>query len=146
MDDSIRKLWAKTRVRLWPETYWLVSLPHESLPQAVELVSRSAGRFSAIVTEQDEISLTVHEALWKAKAESIVHHSAGGPYRVITFQIDLDLSICGYFAPAAVLLAEAGIPIVPQCAFLKDHVLIREADAARAVEILNELVESCAGH
>jgi hypothetical protein len=144
MDEKIRKLWARTHIRLWPETYRLVSLRHESLSLAAEMVSRSTGRFSALVVEKDEVSLTVEETLWNSRSESVPHRTVSGPYRVITFQLDVDLGVCGYFAPAAVLLAKAQIPIIPQCAFLKDHVLVREAGAVQAMEILNALVKGCA--
>jgi hypothetical protein len=121
----------------------LASLPYKSLPQAVELVSGSAGRFAALVVERDEVSLTIEETLWNSRSASIPHRSVDGPYRVVTFLLNVDLGVCGYFLPAAERLADAGIPIVPQCAYLKDHVLIRAADAERAVEVMENLVREC---
>lgn len=145
MNESIQRLWAETKILLWPEKYRLASLPHESLPQAAELVSGSAGRFAALVVERDEVSLTIEETLWNSRSASIPHRAADGPYRVVTFQLNVDLDVSGYFLPAAERFAEAGIPIVPQCAYLKDHVLVRAADAERAVAILIRLVRECAG-
>jgi hypothetical protein len=121
-----------------------VSLPHESLIEALSIVSSAVGHFSAVVVERDEVSLTVEEELWKTHTGAIPHHSADGPYRAITLKLNVDLGISGYFAPAAERLADAGISIVPQCAFLKDHVLIRATDAERAVEIMENLVKECA--
>jgi hypothetical protein len=145
MDDNIRQLWALTKVRLWPEPYRLVSLPHESLPQAAELVSRSIGRFAALVVEPDEASLTIEETLWNSRSAFIPHRAAEGPFRVVTFQINVELDVCGYFLPAVKRLAKAGIPVVPQCAYLKDHLLVHATDAERTVEILARLVRECAG-
>jgi hypothetical protein len=150
MNDEIRVLWSRTIPALWPERYWLVSMPPSSLQGAAEAVRQSYGRFAALVVEKDEVSLTVEQSLWEFHKQKTAFVKSEGPYRVITLRLNLgrgsglDLGICGYFAPAAALLAEAGIPIVPQCAFLKDHVLVRDSDAARAMEVLNGLVKSCA--
>jgi hypothetical protein len=144
MNGTIRLLWSRTRLLLWPENYMLVSLLHQSLGEALSMVSSSAGCFSAIVVEKDEVSLTVKEELWKARAGAFPYHSADGPYRAISLCLNVDLGVSGYFAPAAERLADAGISIVPQCAYLKDHVLIRTADADRAVAIMEQLARECA--
>ena len=144
MNATIRSLWARTKILLWPESYILVSLPHESLVEALSTVSSAEGYFSAVVVERDEVSLTVEDELWKTRAGTIPHHSVDGPYRVITLQLNMDLGVSGYFAPAAERLAGACISIVPQCAFLKDHVLVRATDAERAMKIMENLVRECA--
>ena len=144
MNATIRSLWARTRILLWPESYILVSLPHESLIDVLSVVSSAAGYFSAVVVERDEVSLTVEDELWKSRAGTILHHETDGPYRAITLQLNVDLGVSGYLSPAAERLADAGISIVPQCAFLKDHVLIRATDADRAVEIMENLARECA--
>jgi len=145
MNETIKSLWARTRIEPWPGDYMLVSLPHESLIEALSMVSSAAGHFSAVVVERDEVSLTVEEGLWKARASAVPHHSADGPYRAVTLRLNVDLGVSGYFAPAADRLADAGISIVPQCAFMKDHVLIRAEDADRAVGIMEDLVRECQG-
>ena len=38
-----------------------------------------------------------------------------------------------------ILLAEAGVSIVPICAYRKDHLLVRESQLATAVQVLQEL-------
>jgi hypothetical protein len=121
----------------------LVSLPLESLAQAAAVVSGAAGRFAALVVERDEASLTVEQTLWEGCSTFLRHRAVAGPFRAITLDVNADLGTSGYFAPAAERLAEAGIPIIPQGAYLKDHVLVRAADADRAVEILEKLVREC---
>jgi len=51
--------------------------------------------------------------------------------------------VVGYLAPAAARLATAGIPIIPQCAFRTDHLLVRESDLDAAVRILGDLIAAC---
>lgn len=122
MDARIRALWARTRLHVWPERYALESLRRDAAPP-----SPPPAGFFAVVAERDEISVT--------------RPDERGPYRVITFDLDLDPDVHGYFAPAAARLAAERIPIVPQCAFRKDHVLVRAEDVDRAVKALEALIE-----
>lgn len=142
MTEEIRHLWARTRIVVWPQAYVLVSLAVDALPQAVSLIGSSAGTFAALVLEADEVSLTIDETLWhKAVAGGLHANAVAGPYRAITLRLNIDLGVSGYLLPAAERLAEAGISIVPQCGYLKDHLLIRADAADRAVEILQGLID-----
>ena len=143
MKDEIKKLWRATRLQLWPEKYWLLSLAHAELHEAAKAVSASTQYFAALVLERDEISLTLCENIWKQHVDHITCTAQAGPYRVITFDLNIELSVSGYLLPAAARLAEAGISIVPQCAFLKDHLLIKAEDAARAMRVLQQLIAEC---
>jgi len=143
MDERARALWARTRVHVWPEAFWLVSLPAGAVPDAAALVAASTGRFAALVLERDEASLTVADSLWAPSPLRARARAEAGPYRVLTFDLDLDLDVVGYLAPAAAKLAEAGVSIVPQCGFRKDHLLVREADLERAREALEGWIAAC---
>ena len=145
MAFEVRALWARTGIRRWPGRLVLVSLPHSSLAEATRLIANAAegGRarsFAGLVVEEDEVSLTIEDATWSEAAGRIAHNAVAGPYAAITLELDVDLGVCGFLLPAARLLAEAGISIVPQCGYLKDHLVIRDADADRAVAILEGLV------
>lgn len=140
MNERAREVWAATRLRPWPEQYRLVSLPPDRLAAAAALAGLAAGSFAGLVLERDEVSLAVSEELWQESPLRAHARSEAGPYRVITLDIDVDLHVTGYLAPAAVLLAEAGVPIVPICGFLKDHLLVREEDLERALAVLHDLI------
>lgn len=138
MNETARAVWAKTRLHVWPERYMLASLPLDDVEEAASLAVHSADSFVALVVERDEVSLTIREDLWR---EARLHANAvAGPFRAITLDIDIDLSVCGYLAPAAVRLGEAGVSIIPQCAFKKDHVLVHEKDLAAAVAVFEGLI------
>lgn len=143
MNERARAVWAVTRVRSWPGGCRLVSLPPELLPDAATLLARAAGGFAALLLERDEVSLVLPEAAWQASALRGRERAEAGPYRAVTLDVDVELDVTGYLAPAATLLAEAGIPIVPVCGFLKDHLLVREADLERAVAVLEGLAARC---
>jgi hypothetical protein len=135
MEHRVRKAWQATRVRVWPERYVLVGLPSDRLVVAAALVAMKGSTFAAMVAEDREISLTLEETVWRRSGLAALGHEAAGPYRVITLEAELELELCGYLAPAAARLAEAGVPLVPQCGNRTDHLLVREGDlpAARAV-------------
>jgi hypothetical protein len=143
MDPRTRRLWAQTQVRAWPETYRLVSLPLDVAAEAAALVAASGGRFAAVVLERDEVSLTVSEALWETSPLRERARADAGPYRVLTFDLDLDLDVVGFLGPAADRLATAGVSIVPQCAFHKDHLLVRAEDLGRAAAALEDWIAEC---
>ena len=143
MNDRARRLWARTRVHVWPEPCWLVSLPPDAVRDAAALVAESAGRFAALVLERDEVSLTVPHGVWAASPLRTQARAVAGPYRILTFDLDLELDVVGYLAPAAERLAAAGVSIVPQCGFLKDHLLVQEGDLQKALEVLERWIAEC---
>lgn len=146
MPPGAADLWKQTRLRIAPEPYVLASLAPSLLPEAAALIaSVTAGAggafaFAALVLERDEVSITIAADAWRASTLSMRATATAGPYRAITFDLDLDLAVIGYLAPAAVALAAAQVSIIPQCAYRKDHLLVREEDLARAVAVLESLI------
>ncbi len=145
MNATVRALWAKTRIALWPGDYLLVSLPHTALKQAALLAAAGADQFAALVVEKEGVSLTLPREAWAEASQKLHALAAAGPYRVVTLDLEIDLNVSGYLLPAAERLAQAGIAIVAQCAFRKDHLLIRSEDAEITVSILRRFAAACAG-
>jgi hypothetical protein len=140
--EAAREVWARTTLRVPDARYVLVSLPPEALAEAAALVGRCSV-FAALLLERDEVSLTVAEPTWWGSPLRARAAGEAGPYRAITLDTNVDLSVTGYMAPAAVRLAAAGVSIVPQCAYLKDHLLVRETDLDTACRVLEELIAEC---
>jgi hypothetical protein len=143
MDKTVTNLWAETHLSVWPERYWLISVAPASLSDAAAIIAASSPHFATIIMEHDEVSLTVCDEVWQERKERLPGHKIAGPYTIITFALNVDLGVCGYLLPAAERLAEAGISIMPQCAYLKDHLAIKEENAAQAVHILDKLIAEC---
>lgn len=143
MNERARAIWARTTLRVWPERYVLASLPVERAAAAADLVAAQSGAFAALVVERDEVSLTASLGAWEASALRSQARAEAGPFRAITFDIDIELDVCGYLAPAAERLAAGGISIVPQCAYLKDHLLVHERQLPEALGVLEDLIRAC---
>jgi hypothetical protein len=137
-----REIWACTRIHVWPERYVLASLPLARLADAAAFIASQPGRFAALVVERDEVSVTAVLSEWNGSALAAFARTSP-PLRAITLDIDIDLEVCGYLAPAATLLGEAGVSIVPQCAFLKDHLLVHEEKLSAAVGVLEDWIRRC---
>jgi hypothetical protein len=141
MRQEARRLWAATRVARWPGRYRIASFDHAALGWLAALVAEAEGEIAVLVVERDEVSAMLSERLWERVAGEA--RESAGPYAAITLDIPLDLGVVGYLAPAAERLAGAGVAILPVAAYLKDHLLVREEDAERAVGVLERLVEEC---
>jgi hypothetical protein len=139
-DEDIRRLLAKTEVLLHRDSFTLVSIDrmHEGRARSLLLDMRA---FSSITFDLAEVSLVVKASDWAELKEGFRDFDEEGPYRLITFDIVLDLSIVGFLAAISARLAEEGISIYALSTFLRDHILVKESDAERAVAVLRGLIE-----
>ncbi len=96
--------------------------------------------FSITYTEE-EVSVVLRSSEWEQLKRSFPRSREEGPYRLITFDIVLDLSIVGFLSVVSLALAEAGVSIYAISTYLKDHILVKKGDCMKAVEVLNRLVE-----
>jgi len=63
-------------------------------------------------------------------------------YRLITFDLELDMSLVGFMALVSNALAEAGISILPLAAFARDHLLVKSNQIESALATLRHLQTS----
>jgi hypothetical protein len=138
VNERARALWASARLHVWPERYVLASVPVARASEAVAVLARARGSFAAFVLERDECSLTVAESL-RPDLDGLAGPIAG-PYRVLTFDLSLELDVIGFMAPAAERLAAAGVSIVPLCGFRTDHLLVWDRDLDVATRTLETLI------
>ena len=141
---DIRKLIAATEMVLYPEPLMIVSVSRDEGEKARRLM-KDLVPFSSITFDVSEVSLVLKTEEWEDLKENFHEYEEEGPYRLITFDIVLDLSIVGYLAVISRVLADAGISIYALSTYLRDHVLVKESDVEKAVEVLKGLIEECKG-
>ena len=134
-----RKILAETRVKEHPDDYSIVFIEPRDEEKARTLL-RDLKPYSSVTYTGEEISVVLRSADWAKLKASFPGYKAEGPYRLITFDIVLDLSIVGFLSVVSTALAEAGVSIYALSTYLKDHILVKKGDAAKAVSILNGLV------
>ncbi len=144
MNPRSREVWASARVKVWPDPLVLATFPRFAGDRVAAFAGRvsvrDASTFLAFVTEGDECSLTAPEAAFGAwrlrgRATQVVKG-----LRAITIDAQMPVDLVGFLAPAASRLAGAGIPIIPQCGFRTDHVLVPADRLDEAVKVLEELI------
>ena len=136
-----RDVWAHAGVKVWPDPVVLATFPRFAGDRVAAFAGRvgvkDAAAFVAFLTEGEECTLTAPEAAFdswrlRKRATEIVRG-----LRAITIEASMPVDLVGFFAPAALRLADAAIPIIPQCGFRTDHLLVpdpRLEDAVRVVE------------
>jgi hypothetical protein len=139
-----REVWSTALIKVWPETVVLATFPRFAGDRVAAFAGRvgvrDAAAFVAFVTEGAECSLTAPEtafAAWRlrGRATEVVND-----LRAITIEASMPVDLVGFFAPAAERLAHAQIPIVPQCGFRTDHILVPQSRLDDAVRVLEDLI------
>lgn len=137
------ELLRKTRVEVAPETFFLISLRYEDwlkLLENPELSPRGTATFM-ILRDVHEVTLLLDEVDYGTIRHAIRDAKTEGAFRLVTFNIELDWNVIGYFSLISKILAEAGIAIGAISAFSRDHLLIKQEDLAKALKVLGNYVE-----
>jgi hypothetical protein len=136
------ELLQKTRVEVAPETFFLVSLRYEEwlkLLENPELSPRGTAPFM-LLRDAGEVTLLLDEVDYGTIRHAIRDAHTEGAFRLVTFNIELDWKVVGYFALISKILAEAEIPIGAISSFSRDHLLIKQEDLAKALKTLSPFV------
>jgi hypothetical protein len=143
-----REVWASARIKVWPDSVVLATFPRFAGDRVAAFAGRVGVRdttaFVAFLTEGEECTLTSPEAAFdtwrlRKRATEVVRG-----LRAITIDASMPVDLVGFLAPAAARLAEAGIPIIPQCGFHTDHILIPARLLDDAVRVIEGLVADAA--
>ncbi len=137
MQSSLAELFAKTKLRFSRKRYVIATLEKKSM---LKDIFPRLTPFSSVTVDENEVSIVLEEKLWKRYASYQKGTKVAGPYRLITFDIAIDLDVCGYFAAISRLMAEAGVSIFPISTYSRDHILIRQTDHRRAAKILADFI------
>jgi hypothetical protein len=138
---EMKRILAETRVKEHPEDYSIIFIEPRDEEKARVLL-RDLKPISSVTYASEEVSVVLRSSDWAKLKSSFPGHKEEGPYRLITFDIVLDLSIVGFLSVVSTALAESGVSIYALSTYLKDHILVKKRDAARAVAVLEGLVSA----
>ncbi len=139
LDENIMRLLAETEITVHQDPFTIVSINRSEEAKARSLLVDLAP-FSSLTFDVAEVSLVVKEDEWSSLRNGFEKYQEEGPYRLITFDIVLDLSIVGFMAVVSRMLAEEGVSIYALSTYLRDHILVKEGDCGKAVEVLRSLI------
>ncbi len=144
LNPQARAVWSTARIRVWPDPVVLATFPRFAGDRVAAFAGRvgvlDPGAFVAFVTEGEDCSLTAPAAAfqsWRLRGRA---NAVATDLRAITVEAAMPPDLVGFLAPAAVRLAAASIPIIPQCGFRTDHILVPAARLEDAVKVLNDLI------
>lgn len=142
MNETILDLLNRTKIVVLPETFFLVSLRHDDWKKLLSdpaLSPRMAAPFM-ILMDKHEVTLLLDEIDFDTMRHALRDAKTEGGYRLLTFDIELDLNVVGFMAEVSRILADANVPIMSLSAFSRDHLLIKQNDLAKALKELGEYV------
>lgn len=147
LNPRSREVWASARVKVWPDPVVLATFPRFAGDRVAAFAGRvgvrDASSFVAFVTEGEECTLTAPEAAFGAwRLRSRATEVVKG-LRALTIEAAMPVDLVGFLAPAASRLAAAEIPIIPQCGFRTDHILVPAGRLDDAVKVIEGLVADC---
>ena len=137
--SDLRRILAETIVKKHRSDYSIVFIKPSDGEKARTLL-RDIQPWSSITYAGEEISVVIPSSHWEKFKIHFTGHKEEGPYKLITFDIVLDLSIVGFLSFVSTALADAGISIYAVSTYMKDHILVKKADATRAVIVLDCLI------
>ena len=139
VEEGVKELLSRTEIQLDTEDYIIVSLRLEQEKKARESLN-SLASFSSITYDYKEVSIVAKNTEWNKVKKNFTDYEKTGPYKLITFNVVLDLSIVGFMATVSKKLADAGISIYAISTYLRDHILVQSEDAENAVRVLENLI------
>jgi hypothetical protein len=135
----MRRILAETRVKEHPDDYSIVYIDPRQETKARTLL-HDLRPYSSVTYTNEEVSVVLRSSDWAKLRAEFPWYKEEGPYRLLTFDIVLDLSIVGFLSVVSTALGDAGISIYAISTYLKDHILVKKRDAAKAISVLNGLV------
>jgi hypothetical protein len=120
--------------------YILVKLPANAITPAASVIAELGEPFSTIIVDKDEVTLIIPADAWNVFTARLLGASVSPmEYRLITFDITLNLELVGFMARLSRVLAEAGVPIMVYAAYSRDHLLIPAEHFEKAWATLERL-------
>ncbi|MEQ8673359.1 MAG: ACT domain-containing protein [Aggregatilineales bacterium] len=120
--------------------YVFVKLPARAITLAAGLIAEVGSPFSALIIDKDEVSIMIVDEAIEEFAERLFDFSVSAEkYRLITFDIALDLSMVGFMAKISTALAKANVSIMTYAAYTRDHILVTEKQFDIAMKTLQDL-------
>ncbi len=139
MSSSAQKLLSKIPLYTDDQLYRVLHLPLAGVMVAAGIIAQSRQPFAALIVDKDEVTLVIADDLISEFAPRLPDHEISDPYRLITFDGVLELTLTGFMATISSALAAAGVPILPLAAFQRDHLLVPNAHFEVAWQTLQAL-------
>ena len=140
ISSDLKSILSHTIVKEDKLDYLLIYIPVGQIGLAKKLLYNLPA-FSSVTYTSDEVSVVTNVEAWNNISSFFTGYITSKLYRLITFDIVLDLSIVGFLAVVSNALSREGVSIFALSTYLKDHILIKKDDTTKALNILNNLIQ-----
>jgi hypothetical protein len=140
---NAKELLRSAKVEVAAETFALVGMTREQLLALLgdnALSPRMSTPFM-IFMDPHEVTLILDEIDLSNMRPGLSGARIETGYRMLTFDIVLDLSVVGFMAEVSRILADAGVAIIALSAYSRDSLLIKQVDLAIALKALGPFVD-----
>lgn len=141
--DSAKQLLRSAKVEVAAETFAFVGITRDGLLELLgdnSLSPRMSAPFM-IFMDPHEVTLILDEVDLANMRPGLAGAKIENGYRMLTFDIVLDLTVVGFMAEISRILADAGVAILPLSAYSRDSLLIKQDDLATALKALGPYVD-----
>lgn len=143
MPQTVEQALSQATLYTDEQLYSLVHLPTGAITVAAGIVAEIGQAFCALLVDKDEVTLIIpSEAIDDFSSRLRGHKISANAYRLITFDVELDMALTGFMARISQTLAEINVPILPLAAYSRDHLLIPAEQLSIAITALQKLISS----
>jgi hypothetical protein len=100
--------------------------------EKLKTVPEFSDKIFSVIKDKNEITVVAKEGV---ELEPLAEEEF---FKLITFDVKLPFHLTGFFSHVSSLLAKKSIPLLAFSAYSTDHILVREEDLDRAVEVLEK--------
>ncbi len=140
---NAKDLLRSAKVEVAGGTFALVGMTREHLLRLLADNSMSP-RMSApfmIFMDPHEVTLILDEVDLANMRPGLGSSRIEQGYRMLTFDVVLDLSVVGFMAEISRILADAGVAILPLSSYSRDSLLIKQDDLSTSLKALGPFVD-----
>jgi hypothetical protein len=137
---SVEQIFKEAKLYTDGKLYTLLRLHPGAITVGASVIAELAEPFSFLIVDKDEITVLIpSDALESFESRLRDCQVAQMQYRLITFDIALDLSLVGFMAYVSQVLAQGGVTIMPYAAYTRDHLLVPSDQFDKAWATLEKL-------
>ena len=143
LSPELKDIFAQTELVVLPEDYFMIRLPADAKPLPGEWYRPATTRFATFIRDSEEITLVIPRRKWLRMRSLFDTYEVSKAMKIVTFDVKLSLTVCGFIAAVGAVLAEARVSILPMSSFNRDHLVVARADLPRAVKALRQFLQDC---
>jgi hypothetical protein len=125
MTQTVEQILAAAKLYSDEKDYIIVQLPAAAITAAAGIIAEISEPFCALIVDKDEVTLVVPHEAWEDFSKRLPNHKVTDKlYKLITFDIALEMSLVGFMARISQALSEVNVSILTFAAFMRDHLLV----------------------